>query len=312
MKLSVIIPVFNSDKYLNECLESVFKQSYKNMEVIIINDGSTDESEIIIKKYQKKYKDKIKYISIANHGQAYARNLGLKEAIGDIITFLDSDDYINPFMYEKMISTMEKEQTDLVICDILTEEEFTKNKKNINCTTFDNIFNSYCSMCNKIFKKEILENINFIEGIWYEDYNFYINVCLKNPKYSVCKEPLYIYRLREESTMHNNNSLKNLDIITATEDIINKNCSKKVADTLIINHILIDAINRLYYQKSKDKKIVIKKLNKYIKMNIPNIFKTDNYKSSSLNRKIIMILNYYNLGFISHILLSIRKKVKLL
>ena len=310
MKLSIIIPVYNSEKYLDKCLSSIINQKYRNIEIIIINDGSKDNSKKIIEKYLENNKKIIKYIEQENSGQAHARNQGLKIATGDLITFVDSDDYVLPEIYEEMIKTLTATNVDIVACDVYLETEQNNKRTIYQATKFDNLFNSSVSLWNKIFKKDILKNTEFLEGIWYEDYNFFIKICLKNPTYALCKKPLYIYVTHDNSTMNNNNSLKNLDIITATEDILTKGINKDIADTLIINHILLDAINRVYNQRSKDKKIVIKKLNQYIHKNIKNIFKTKEYKNNNFNRKLIIVLNYFRLGKISHILLKLKKEFK--
>ena len=304
MKLSVIIPVFNTEKYIKKCLESVINQTYKNIEIIVINDGSTDNSDKIIQKYVKEYPKKIKYVYQENKGQAYSRNLGIKLSKGELITFVDSDDYIERNMYQQMIEHLERENTDMVICDMYMEKNNIKNV--ISSTNFKTLFNCSVSVCNKIIKKEFIKNIKFIEGIWYEDYNFFINLCLNNPKYSLCKEPLYNYQIHNNSTMNNNNSLKNLDIIVATEDILAKNIDKEIKELLIVEHILLETVNRVEMQKNKNKKYVLKQLNAYIHKHIRNIFKTKVYIESSCKRKIIIILNYYNLGFISKILLNLK------
>lgn len=308
MKLSIIIPVYNSEKYLDKCLTSIINQNYKNIEIILINDGSKDNSKKIINKYLKNNKKVIKYIEQENSGQAHARNRGLEIATGELITFVDSDDYVLPEIYEEMIKTLTKTNADIVMCDFYLEKN---NKRTIyHATKFDNLFSSSVSLWNKIFKKEILQNERFLEGIWYEDYNFFITICLKNPTYALCEKPLYVYVTHDNSTMNNNNSLKNLDIIKATEDILKKDVNKDILETLIINHILVDTINRVYNQKSKDKRVVIKKVNQYIHKNIKNIFKTKEYKSSSFTRKIIIVLNYFYLGKIANILLKMKKEFK--
>lgn len=307
MKLSVIIPVYNSEKYLEKCLNSVLNQNYKDLEVIIINDGSPDNSEKIIKDFQKKYSNII-YIKQENAGQAHSRNVGIKESTGSLITFVDSDDYILPNMYSKMIAKMVEEKSDMVICDMYLEKNGTKIVA--NCTTFDNLYESSASVCNKIFKKELISNERFLEGIWYEDYNFFIKVCLKNPTYSIVKIPFYNYVLHEKSTMHNDNALKNLDIITATDDILKLKIEQDNKETIIINHILQDAINRVYNQKSQNKRKVLKELREYVHKHIKKLSKTKVYQKSSLKRKIILQLNYHNMGYISSLLLKLKRRVK--
>ena len=122
----------------------------------------------------------------------------------------------------------------------------------------------------------------------------------------MCSEALYYYIVHDNSTMNNEKSLKNLDIIKATEDILKEKIDKNIVQTLIVNHILIDAINRVQKQKSKDKKMVIKKLNAFVHKHIKNITKTEVYKNSSFKRKIIILLNYYNLSKISYLILKVK------
>lgn len=303
MKLSVIIPVYNAEPYLRKCLDSVLTQGFQNMEVILVNDGSKDNSEDIIKEYQKKYSN-IVYLKQENHGQASARNNGLAHAKGDLISFIDSDDYILPDMFSTMIKKLENDHSDLVMCNISLEKN---GKKTIeNSTNFKNLYECPASVCNKIFRKELIGDLRFLEGIWYEDYNFFIKICLKKPKFAIVNNPYYIYMLHDDSTMHNDNALKNLDIITATDDFLKLSVPKEMKETLIINHILIDAINRVNNQKSKNKRYVIKELTNYVKKNIKNLSKTTNYQKSNIKRKTIMLLNYHNLSNISHFLLKIK------
>lgn len=303
MKLSVIIPVYNAEPYLKKCLDSVLTQEYKNIEVILVNDGSEDNSENIIKEYQSKYSNII-YIRQENHGQASARNNGLTHAKGDLISFIDSDDYILPNMFSTMINKLQNDNSDLVMCNISLEKSGRRTEE--NCIDHKNLYECPASVCNKIFKKELIDNLRFIEGIWYEDYNFFIKVCLKKPKFSTINNSYYIYRINDSSTMHNDNALKNLDIITATNDILELSIPKEMKETLIINHILVDAINRVNNQKSKDKKYVIKELTNYVRKNVKNLKETTNYQKSNIKRKIIMFLNYHELSNISHFLLKIK------
>ena len=111
--ISVIVPIFNVGQYLRECLDSVFNQTYKNIEVIAVNDGSTDNSYNILMEYSRKY-DNIKIISQENKGQAAARNKGIEQASGKYVHFLDSDDYLDPVTYENLVGKMEKYNLDLI------------------------------------------------------------------------------------------------------------------------------------------------------------------------------------------------------
>ena len=130
-KISVIIPVYNVEKYLYRCVDSVLGQTYYNIEVILIDDGSTDSSPEICDEYQKRDK-RVKVIHKKNSGAASSRNIGLSSAKGDYIAFIDSDDYIELDMYENMMKINEEYNCDIVLCDCYKEnktkrEIFTHN-----------------------------------------------------------------------------------------------------------------------------------------------------------------------------------------
>ena len=307
MKLSIIVPVYNTEKYVINCLESINKQSYDNYEVIIVNDGSPDNSEFLIKNYIKD-KPKFKYYKKNNGGLSDARNYALKRISGDLIAFVDSDDYILPNMYSEMIKKIKKDKTDMAICDFYIEKN--NKRKTFKCTNFTDIYDCPVSACNKVYKKELVQNRKFLKNFWYEDYNFFIKLCKENPSYSLCKKPFYVYVMQDDSIMHNDNAEKNLDLIKVTNDIIKNGIDNNKKQTIIVNHILIDGINRVNKQKNKQKKKVIKELSKYAHNHIENIFKTEVYKNSSFNRKLIMVLNYYHLYSISKIILNIKEVLR--
>lgn len=129
-KVSIIIPVYNVERYIERCLESVFNQTFKNSEVIIVNDGSTDKSMDIV----KHYKEKCLIINQENSGLSSARNKGLEYATGDFILFIDSDDYIHPSMVKDMYDVIVSTQSDIVICgyqSVKENEEIIDNKSDI-------------------------------------------------------------------------------------------------------------------------------------------------------------------------------------
>ncbi len=115
-KISVIIPVYNTAKYLKRCIDSVIYQTYQNIEIILINDGSNDGSEYICLDYAKKYKNIIFINQCENHGVSFARNIGLKAASGDYYGFVDSDDYIEPNMYNELYMYISKYNSDIASC----------------------------------------------------------------------------------------------------------------------------------------------------------------------------------------------------
>ena len=173
IKISIIVPVYNVENYLHQSLESIINQSYKNIEIICINDGSTDNSLMILKEYEKKDK-RIKVISQNNKGLAATKNVGMKVATGDYITFVDSDDFIDLNVYEKCIESIIKYKPDIVIYQILFEnskdQRIIESKIYINDSlSAINNFKVFPSSCNKVFKKTLLENVYFIEDIKYAE-----------------------------------------------------------------------------------------------------------------------------------------------
>ncbi len=126
-KISVIVPVYNSELYLEECIESVLNQTYDNFELILINDGSSDNSKYICDKYEKK-DNRVRVKHICNSGVSVARNIGISISTGDYIVFVDSDDYINPDMLKELYNYINKYNTDMVICDFM----YYKNNVFIN------------------------------------------------------------------------------------------------------------------------------------------------------------------------------------
>ena len=126
--ISVIVPAYNSEDYIKDCIESIANQTYKFFEMIIVNDGSTDNTKKIIEQYQKKYKW-LKLINIKNHGQGYARNLGLKEAMGKYVLFLDADDILSFWTLEKSYNKIISDNSD--ICSFKWSKFRNETKSNV-------------------------------------------------------------------------------------------------------------------------------------------------------------------------------------
>ena len=215
---------------------------------------------------------------------------------------------------EKMYNNAKKNKSDIVICDMCNNYD-NGSRVNLNCTKYNSIYEVTPSVCNKLFKKDIIANIKFLEGIWYEDLNFTTKLLLKNPKITIISESLYNCNVHFGSITNNNDSLKHLDIITSIDDLIKYAKKNNVGDNnlisfLIFQHILIDSINRVNFQKSKSRKDVLKQLQNYCKNNIKSYWKLPFYKEISRNRKIIAKLNYRGLFNISKLLLNIKSKLK--
>ncbi len=204
MKVSVIVPVYNVEDYLDKCLDSLVHQTLDDLEIIVVNDGSPDHSEKIILKYVKEYSN-IKYYVKENGGLSDARNYGLKYATGEYIAFLDSDDYVSLDMYEKMYAKAQENDFDMVVCDInyLYPDHVLRVDSGIMSDTSD-IKKSYLTIhpaaWNKIFKKDLFKhNVYFKKGVWFEDVEFIYRLLPYIKKIGVIHEAFNQYVQREGS-----------------------------------------------------------------------------------------------------------------
>lgn len=226
--ISIIVPVYNSEKYLNKCIESILNQTHKNFELILINDGSTDSSLSICNKYAN-LDSRIVVISKNNEGAGLARNEGLKIAKGDYIGFVDSDDYISPNMYEKMYHSAIENDADIVQCGYLKVDEkdniiAKSNYQNKIINQGELCFKEYCKRKNidnyspcKIFKRNILGNIYFGNYSYSEDAYFIIQAFLNCKKLVVISSNFYYYVQTSGSACRRPYSIKYIDTITVGE-----------------------------------------------------------------------------------------------
>ena len=306
MKLSIIVPVYNAEKFLDKCLDSLVSQTIEDYEIILINDGSKDNSLSVMESYREKYPELIKTVSVENGGQGRARNIGINLARGEYLGFVDSDDWVSAEMYEKMCSAMDAENADVAICGIEEHYEDGRILSHIYKGDRKSLF-SMGSSSNKVFRRSAVGSIRFPEGLWYEDFGFSAKVeCAADKTISV-DETLYMYRIGHSSTMNNNNTLKNLDIIPVMDEVraAMYECGfEKYFDFLLINHVLLDSVKRVSLQKSPDKKETINKLRAYVKKYIPELSKCEAFKEESRNRRIIMYLNYHGLWGLSKFMLK--------
>lgn len=204
MKVSVIVPVYNVEDYIEKCLDSLVNQTLTDLEIIVVNDGSPDNSEKIIKKYEKKYKN-IKYLVKKNGGLSDARNYGLKYARGEYIAFLDSDDYVSSDMYQMMYIKAKSGNFDMVVCDInyLYPDKTLRVSCGIKSDT-ESVKKTYLNIhpaaWNKIFKRELFDHkVLFKKGVWFEDVEFIYRMLPYIKNIGVIHEPFNQYIQREGS-----------------------------------------------------------------------------------------------------------------
>lgn len=225
--ISIVIPIYNAEKYLEQCLNSIKNQTYKNFEVILVNDGSIDNSESICKAFVES-DTRFRYYLKANGGASSARNLGLDNVKGDFITFIDSDDWIAEKHLELLINSIKKTNSDIVVScykefdnniDTYYTIVYTKQEKNLlnfekmNRDDFLTIFPKLMSLnvcfnnaVAKLFRKELVNNLRFDTSIKYgEDLDFYFSLYLNVESISYVDEITYVYRIHGDSTTSNFN-----------------------------------------------------------------------------------------------------------
>ena len=311
MKLSIIVPVYRAEAYLNQCVDSILAQTEKDAEIILINDGSPDGSQRIMDDYAARFPEQVRCLTVTNGGQGRARNLGINIARGQWLGFVDSDDWIDPAMYEKMLRAAEAEHADLAVCGILGL--YADGRKVILPTwREDNPMAAAGSASNKIFRRDLVGDSRFPEGVWYEDFAFSAKLLMRSEKTVNVPEPLYYYRLGQPSTMNNDNAAKNLDLLTVMEDI-RKHMGPNSRDDfeyLLINHVLLDGIKRLAMQHSPAKLKVIAQLRAYVRRQIPDLRACKSWQRGSRNRRMIMWMNYKGLEDLAVLMLRAKSRAE--
>ena len=231
--ISVIVPVYNVEKYLNRCIHSILKQTYKNFELILVNDGSTDNCGKICDEYSKK-DNRIKVIHKDNGGLSDARNTGIESASGEYIMFVDSDDYISSKMVEILYKSIIENESDMALCNFTYVNEFGDEleDRNIKSPINNEILTSYDALYrlsaskgwyyvvawNKLYKKELFDTIRFPYGKCHEDEFVAHKIFDKCRTISSVEDGLYFYVQRTDSIMSQNYSIKRLDVVEAYID----------------------------------------------------------------------------------------------
>ncbi|BAP33667.1 family 2 glycosyl transferase [Chryseobacterium sp. StRB126] len=228
-RISIIVPVYNVENYLAKCLDSLVNQTHQNIEILVVDDGSKDNSVEIIKEYEGKYPDKIKTFTKENGGLSDARNFGLDRVTGDYIGFVDSDDYVTETMFEEMLHLAEKHQTRIVICNIQKVDEngqvtqkltqIPNMEEKIRLEDHFSVFSdiSYFA-CNKLFKKELFNQKRFKKGVHFEDIQLIPQLLLECETIAQTQNFHYQYLERTDS-ITKTHSEKGLDILKAVLDV---------------------------------------------------------------------------------------------
>ncbi|MDD2457669.1 MAG: glycosyltransferase [Eubacteriales bacterium] len=309
-QVSVIIPVYNTEIYLRQCIESLVMQTIKNIELIFINDASTDGSIEILSEYKKKYPDKIKIIDLTtNIKQGGARNCGLDVASGEYIGFVDGDDFVEIDMFEKMYHEAITHNYDCVESDWFVEDAENKTKKIYTSPDYTGVLNENSRIdlilnatpfWTKIYKNSIFKEnkIRFPEKYAYEDIPLIVSTPIFINSRGKVKEPLYHYIKRPESTTTTINSLHHYDRLNTTIYLLNDLKTRKLyysyKDEIDIQYIKRAYLVTILTCLKKHKNYNIKYLfiaRDNIKTHLPDYTKNKYLKTLSLYQRILMQSN---------------------
>lgn len=284
--ISIIVPVYNSEKYLEQCIESIINQTYKKLEVILVDDGSTDNSKKICDEYAQK-DSRILAIHKENQGVSSARNVGIEKANGKYIYFADSDDYLDCSLITEMYSNFQENDVDVVVCEYNCHNQnenvdnklhymFDEKKISFQELVMNNDYMVYGYLWNKMFKKKDIKKF-FNEKVHVkEDLLFLLMNYENNTLYSVIRKPLYNYRIYDNSTIHKKGNLISLTSIYAEEWI-----SRNINNQYTINYKNAFVSNYFnLWKECKDDKYIINNKDLFLE------FITDINNSPIISKKV--------------------------
>ena len=292
--ISIIVPIYNAEAYLNKCIDSLINQTKKSIEIILVNDGSTDKSEEIIKSYKDK---RIKYYKNKNKGIGYTRNYGIDKSNSKYIMFLDSDDYLDINACEKLFNKIEKDSSDVVVSDFIINHNGTEKIEVINDfkkTNLDKnssiILDINLSPWNKIYSSKLIKdnNIRFPEDIKYEDVLFVLACLDKAKNISKLNKALnyYVVRDNSETKTYDKKVFDILEVVKRFRSYFN-NKYKEDVDKLTIKILTNYTIQQRYQINIKDAYKFIDDVFNYLKKEIPDYKNNKYYKNRSFLKRTI-------------------------
>lgn len=332
--VSIIVPVYNCENYIEKCIQSILQQTFERFELILINDGSTDLSEDIILKYEKK-DSRIKYFKQNNLGPSKARNNGINKSIGRYLAFIDADDIIDKFYIEKLVNIIIEEKADIVCCGykdysiygVYSFNDFWKDKDKLSTVEF---VKCLCSgvggtLWGKILRKDIIteNNLELDNNIYMrEDLIFLLEYAQFCKKICVINENLYKYnRMNSQSISSNINIVyleNNIFVIKKITELL----KKLQIEELIINEIINKSISSLIIEvlSNECKRFIenkeLKKYKKSIRMLIENKYVKENLgRINTCDKKEILVIRLlkirlYKLASIVQICIEVIRKIK--
>ena len=326
MNVSIIVPIYNMEKYLRDCLDTIVNQTLDSFEVILVDDGSKDSSADIIKEYQERYPHLIRSFYKENGGQATARNLGIRESKGTYIGFVDADDSVDLEMYEQMYNLAKEKDLDLVECAY----RFVKieNGREVELKTYghvrkytsqrDMFVDSLVSPWNKLYRGDILRGngIDFPEGYIYEDTAFFVKVIPYIKKWDYIDKTFVKHFQRANSTMTGNRSLRVANIFPVLEDIwtyYDKIGKKQVyieeLKFFTAKILLCSSLDRISMVEERDiRRDLLKKTSAFLKEYAPD-YRRNAYVKANAKGLYMRLIYPWNIGMICK-LLSLRGRRK--
>lgn len=285
--ISVIVPIYKVEDYLSQCIESIISQTYRNLEIILVDDGSPDKCPQICEDYAKR-DNRIKVVHQLNGGLAAARNAGLKIASGDYVSFVDSDDWLMPEMYETLLSTANTANSDITVCDyyISSKDKLTTKSRNTREMVVLNspkdfylhIIEPYpilkFEVWNKLFRRNLIDNTRFKKGQIYEDIYFDRILLSKSKLIAFVDAPLYVYRQNRPGATNSAFNEKRLckfeelnALISDIEKLGYNEVSLRYKRYGAENAIAIYNLARKYKGQKKEKKYIYRCFEEYYKSN---------------------------------------------
>lgn len=267
--VSIIVPIYNVEKYLSRCVESLLNQTLENIQIILVNDGSTDNSGEIAKVYAEKNPDKILYLEKENGGLSDARNYGMPFATGKYIAFLDSDDYIEKNAYEEMYNKACEGNYDYVECDFIWE--YPNKRKIDKIVNYRNkkemLTNVRVVAWNKLIKREIIEKnkLQFPKGLRYEDVEFTYKLIphLKSMEYV---DKAFVHYIQRENSIANVQNERTVEIFTILDNVVEYYKDnglyeeyKEELEYMITRIVLCSSLKRITKVKNKEKRKELEK-----------------------------------------------------
>lgn len=314
---SFIVPVFNTEKYLDRCIKSLLDQDFKNYEIILVDNNSSDRSPEIIKKYQKQFPEKIRCLSCEIPGAAAARNVGIKEARGDYMVFVDSDDYISDKLLARVYEKIKDTKADIV----------TINTRGVDsdlglCEWSDDIKRNFIvtglAPYGAAIKRRIFveNNLLFHEGIIYEDTALMGSLVLYADKVAKTDEFLYFIEARQDSVMRQKKWNQKIgdSIFIALDDLYNafrkkKAVKKYYAELEQVHSVALLYVVANYMLRFKEGKPYYRKIRHYLKERFPRWYKNEYIKKHySFKIRVSMLLHYFGMQWLIRIIVGVKAR----